>query len=46
MRQASAFADAKNAFRSAQVDRRPKAFVPIEIGLLGRLRAGRRPSPT
>jgi hypothetical protein len=34
------------SFRSAQADRWPEAFVPIEIGLLGRLRAGRRPSPT
>jgi hypothetical protein len=34
------------SFRSAQAGRRPKAFVPIEIGLLGRLRAKRRPSPT
>jgi hypothetical protein len=24
------------SFRSAQAGRRPKAFVPIEIGLLGR----------
>jgi hypothetical protein len=33
MRQASAFAGAENVFRSAQADRRPKAFAPIEIGL-------------
>jgi hypothetical protein len=39
-RQASAFADAKDTSRSAQ------AFTPIEIGLLGRLRAKRRPPPT
>jgi hypothetical protein len=31
-RQASAFADASDVPRSAQIDRRPKAFVPIEIG--------------
>jgi len=34
------------SFRSAQADRGPKAFTPIEIGLSGRWRAGRRPSPT
>jgi hypothetical protein len=45
-RQASAFADAGNVFRSAQAERWPKAFAPIEIGLYRRLRAGRRPSPT
>jgi hypothetical protein len=45
-RQASASADAGNAFRSAQADRRPKAFVPIEIGPSRRLRAKRRPPPT
>jgi len=45
-RQASAFADAESVFRSAQAGRWPKAFPPIEIGLLRRLRAGRRPSPT
>jgi len=28
------------------LSRRPKAFAPIEIGLLRRLRARRRPSPT
>jgi hypothetical protein len=33
-------------FWSAQADRRPEAFVPIEIGPSRRLRAGRRPSPT
>ncbi|MDT7884538.1 MAG: hypothetical protein RQ891_06755, partial [Thermoflexus sp.] len=33
LRQASASADAKDAFRSAQADRRPKALTPIEIGL-------------
>jgi hypothetical protein len=31
-RQASASADAKTPSRSAQADRRPKAFAPIEIG--------------
>jgi hypothetical protein len=45
-RQALAFAGAENVFRSAQAGRWPKAFSPIEIGLLRRLRAGRRPSPT
>jgi len=35
-RQASAFADAENVFRSAQADRWLKAFSPIEIGLLRR----------
>jgi hypothetical protein len=39
-RQASASADAGNAFRSAQADRRPKAFVPIEIGLQRRSAPG------
>jgi hypothetical protein len=34
MRQASAFADAESVFRSAQAERWPKAFAPIEIGLL------------
>jgi len=34
-----------NSF-GAHADRRPEAFMPIEIGLLRRLRAGRRPSPT
>jgi len=33
MRRASASADARNVPRSAQADRRPKAFTPIEIGL-------------
>jgi len=33
MRQASAFTDARNVSRSAQADRWPKAFTPIEIGL-------------
>jgi hypothetical protein len=33
MRQASAFADARNVPRLAQADRWPKAFTPIEIGL-------------
>jgi hypothetical protein len=33
MRQASAFADAGNVFRSAQAGRWSKAFAPIEIGL-------------
>jgi hypothetical protein len=45
-RRASAFADAGNVFGSAQAERWPKAFAPIEIGLYRRLRAGRRPSPT
>ncbi len=45
-RRASASADAQNAFRSAQADHRPKAFVPIEIGLPKALRATRRPPPT
>jgi len=39
-RRASAFADAKGIFRSAQADRRPKAFAPIEIGLFGRYAPG------
>ena len=34
-----------NSF-GAHADRRPKAFMPIEIGLPGRSRARRRPSPT
>jgi len=46
MRQASAFADAGDVPRSAQADRWPKAFTPIEIGLPRRLRAERRPPPT
>jgi hypothetical protein len=45
-RRASASADASDAPRSAQADRWPKAFTPIEIGLPRRLRAERRPSPT
>jgi hypothetical protein len=40
MRRASAFADAKGIFRSAQADRGPKAFAPIEIGLFGRYAPG------
>jgi hypothetical protein len=39
-RQASASADARDAFRSAQADRRPQAFTPIEIGLLRRFAPG------
>jgi hypothetical protein len=31
---------------SVDSGRRPEAFPPIEIGLSGRFRAGRRPSPT
>jgi len=36
----------EGCFRSAQADRWPKAFAPIEIGLLRRFRTKRRPSPT
>jgi len=39
-RRASAFADAKGILRSAQADRGPKAFAPIEIGLFGRYAPG------
>jgi len=39
-RRASAFADAKGILRSAQAGRRPKALMPIEIGLFGRYAPG------
>ena len=39
-RQVSAFADASDVPRSAQADRRPKAFVPMEIGLPRRYAPG------